>query len=170
MQYVQRIIFAVLTATVFFAPCAAVAQTVKQIKLTEPQIQGFIASQKDMEAITEKMRGSTSDKPDPRIQEDLEAAAKKHGFANFSAYDEVAANIAMIMAGFDPQTKVFTEPQMAIRKEIAEIKADKSIPEEEKKKMLEELSEAEKSAAPILYPNNIELVKTYFDRIEAVLK
>ena len=40
---------------------AAMAQgrTVKQIKLTDKQIEGFIAAQKDMAAVAEKMQGSS---------------------------------------------------------------------------------------------------------------
>jgi len=42
-------------------------------------------------------------------------------------------NIAMIMYGIDPQTKKFTEPSEQIKKEIAALKADKSVPEAEKR-------------------------------------
>ena len=82
----------------------------------------------------------------------------------------MAANISMIMAGIDPQTKAFTEPTVAIKKEIEEVKADKSIPENEKKQMLDELNEALKTAQPIQHPGNIELVKKYFDKLDAVLQ
>ena len=85
-------------------------------------------------------------------------------------YDDVAANISMVMAGIDPQTKAFTEPKIAIEKEIEEVKADKSIPEKEKKQMLDELAEALKSAQPVANPGNIELVKKYFDKLDAVLQ
>lgn len=171
MQHALRMMAVVIAAIVLHLSGAAVAQApVKQVKLTEKHIQGFIASQKEMAAITEKMQGSTSDKPDPKIQAELENVAKKHGFKDFSEYDDVAANISMIMSGIDPTTKVFTEPSIAIKKEIEEVKADKSIPEKEKKQMLEELNEALKVAQPIQHAGNIDLIKTYFDRIEAVLK
>ena len=48
----------------------------------------------------------------------------------------------MIMSGIDPQTKKFTEPPEQIKKEIAALKADKSVPEAEKKQDLEELEAA----------------------------
>jgi hypothetical protein len=123
-----------------------------------------------MSAVAEKMQGATTDKPDPKIQAELESIAKKYGFKDFNEYDDVAANISMVMAGIDPQSKAFTEPQVAIQKEIEEVKGDKSIPEKEKKQMLDELSEALKSAKPIANPGNIELVKKYFDKIDAVLQ
>jgi hypothetical protein len=148
----------------------AFAQSVKQIKLTEKQIEGFIAAQKDMAAVTEQMQGGNGDKPDPKVQAELENVAKKHGFASFVEYDEVAANISMVMAGIDPQTKAFTDPKVAIQKEIDEVTADTSIPDKEKKQMLEELNEALKSAQPIENPGNIELVKKYYEKIDAVLQ
>jgi hypothetical protein len=149
---------------------AAMAQPVKQIKLSEAQVEGFIAAQKDMAAVTEKMQGEASDKPDPKVQAELENVAKKHGFASFAEYDEVAANISMVMAGIDPQSRTFTDPKVAIQKEIDEVASDKSIPDKEKKQMLEELNEALKSAQPIHNLDNIELVKRYYDKIDAVLQ
>lgn len=171
MQHMFRLAIVALAAIALMQfPGLASAQTIKQIKLTEKQIEGFIAAQKDMSAVAEKMQGSASDKPDPKIQAELEAIAKKYGFANFGEYDDVAANISMIMAGIDPQTKAFTEPQVAIKKEIEEVQADKSIPDKEKKQMLEELNEALKTAQPIQNPGNIDLVKKNFDKIDAVLQ
>jgi hypothetical protein len=171
MQQMFRLIVAALVAVALthFSGVAA-AQMVNQIKLTEKQIEGFISAQKDMAAVSEKMQGTASDKPDPKIQAELEAIAKKHGFKDFADYDDVAANISMIMAGIDPQSKTFMESATAIKKEIEEIQADKSIPEKEKKQMLEELNEALKTAAPIQHPGNVDLVKKHFDKIEAVLQ
>jgi hypothetical protein len=172
MQQLFRLMiaaFAAVTLTVF-SGVAGAQGVVKQVKLTDKQVEGFIAAQKDMSAVTEKMQGSTSDKPDPKIQAELEGIAKKFGFKDFNEYDDVAANISMIMAGIDPQSKAFTEPQIAIKKEIEEVQADKTIPEKEKKQMLEELNEALKTTAPIQNPGNIEIVKKYYDKIDAVLQ
>jgi soluble cytochrome b562 len=59
---------------------------------------------------------------------------------------------------------------VAIQKEIEEVKGDNSIPEKEKKQMLDELGEALKSAQPIANPGNIDLVKKYYEKIDAVLQ
>ena len=171
MQKMFRLMLAALAVAALTHICgAAWAQAVNQIKLTEKQIDGFIAAQKDMAAVSEKMQGTASDKPDPKIQSELESIAKKHGFKDFGDYDDVAANISMIMAGIDPQTKAFIEPAAAIKKEIEEVQGDKSIPEKEKKQMLEELNEALKTAAPVQHPSNVDLVKKHFDKIESVLQ
>ena len=147
---------------------SALAQDVKQIKLTEKQVQSFIAAQKDVGPILEKIQGATSDQLDPKLQAQLEAAVKKNGFKDMAEYDDVAANISMIMAGFDPQTKTFTDPLVAIKKEIADVTADKSMAAEEKKQALEELNEALKATQPIEFPSNIELVKKYYDKLDAI--
>ena len=83
-------------------------------------------------------------------------------------YEVVAANILVVMAGIDPQTKLFTDPQTAIKKEIEAVRADKTIRNSEKKQMLEELNEALKSKQPIQFPTNIELVKKYYDNIDVM--
>jgi hypothetical protein len=143
---------------------------VTQIKLTEKQVEAFIAAQKDMSAVVEKMQGAASpDKPNSRFEAEFEAVAKKHGFKNFAEYEAVAANISMVMATIDPQTKAFTDPQTAIKKEIDDVTADKTVPANEKRQLLEELNEALESAQPIQFPSNIELVKKYYDKIDAAL-
>ena len=74
------------------------------------------------------------------------------------------------IASFNPKTKAFTEPAAAIKQEIAEVSANKTMPAPEKKQMLEELNEALKSAQPIKFPGNIELVKKYYDKINGALQ
>jgi hypothetical protein len=151
-------------------PSVADAQPhVKQIRLTEKQIQGFISAQKDMIAITNKM-SAISDKPDPKIQAQLEAAAKKQGFKDLDEYDDVAFNISLIMTGIDPQTKKYTEPRVEIQQEIAEITANPTMSAEEKKQVLDQLNQELKAAEPVEYPSNIDLVLQYYDKIEAALQ
>jgi hypothetical protein len=174
MQQLLRVLTAAFM-TVAHLSTAATAQPVgepvaKQIQLTEKQVLGFIAAQKDMAPILEKIQGPSADQLPPQIKAELETAAKKHGFKDFNDYDEVTANITMVMmTGIDSKTKVFTEPAIAIKEEIQEVTAIKALPAEEKKQMLEELNEALKSAQPIQFPSNIELVKKHYDKIDAAL-
>jgi hypothetical protein len=157
----------VLPAAAATTPSAV--QAITQVRLTEKQVLGFIAAQKDMAAVLDKIQGATAEQLPPQLQAELEAAARKHGFKDFAEYDLVVDNVSMVMAGIDPKTKVFTEPSILIKKEIEAVTADKSMPEAEKKQLLEELNEALKAAQPIQFPTNIELVKKYYDRIEAAL-
>jgi hypothetical protein len=120
--------------------------------------------------VVQKMQDAASpDKPNATYEAEFEAVTKKHGFKDFAEYEAVAANISIVMAAIDPQTKAFTDPQTAIKKEIDDVASDKTIPENEKKQLLEELKEALKSAQPIEFPSNIELVKKYYDKIDAAL-
>jgi hypothetical protein len=169
MQQVFRLFIATFAAValVHFSGMVSAQAPVKQLNLSEKQIEGFIAAHKDMGAVTEKMEG---DKPDPALQNKLEGIAKKFGFKDFSEYDDVASNIALVMAGMDPKTKAFTDPPTAIKREIDEVTQDKSMPEKERKQALDELSEAMKMAQPIQYPGNIELIKKYYDRLEPLLQ
>ena len=123
-----------------------------------------------MSKIAEKMQATPSDKPDPKISAELEAVAQKHGFKDFAEYDDVAANISIIITGLDPQTGKFTDPVDGIKEEIAEVTNDKAMNEKEKKLRLEELAEAEKVAQRIKFPSNIELVKKYREKIDAVMQ
>ncbi|MEZ5853721.1 MAG: hypothetical protein R3D67_02850 [Hyphomicrobiaceae bacterium] len=145
-------------------------QPFNQIKLTEAHIKGFIGAQKEMATLAQKQGGQPSDKPDPKIQAELDAIAKRHGFQDFVAFDDVAFNISMVMGGLDPQSGTFTDPIASIKKEIAEITADKTIPEKDKKQMLDELAEALKHTPPLQYPENVDIVKKHQAEIEKVLQ
>jgi hypothetical protein len=145
------------------------AQDPKQIKLTEKHVEAFIAAQQDMSAVVQKMQAGTAAKPDAVYEAELEAVTKKHGFKSFSEYEDVAATISIVMASIDPESKTFIDPQTAIKKEIDDLRSDASMSEENKKQLMQELQEALKAAQPIQFPSNIELVRKYYDRIDAAL-
>lgn len=169
MQTIFRAAVLALSALAFAAAPAAAqgnAPELKQIKLTEKQVQSFVAAQSDLSAVTSKIKG---DKPDPKLIAELEAAAKKHGFANLQELDDVAANVGLVMSGFDPKTKEFSQPPEALKKEIAAVSADKSIPAKEKKEILDELNAALKFTKPVQFPENVELIRKYYDKIEATM-
>jgi hypothetical protein len=106
------------------------------------------------------------DKPDdPKVEAQVEAIAKKNGFASLAEFDDVSVSISMVMSGIDPQTKKFTEPPEQINKEIAALKADKTIAEAQKKQDLAELEAALKTAKPIPFKENIGLVLKYLDKL-----
>jgi len=161
------VLFSALLALALFDPSTATAQEGKQIKLTEKHVQGFLAAYKDMAKLYES---ANPDKPDPKVEAQAEAVAKKNGFASLDEYDDVSFNIPMIMSGIDSQTKKFTEPPEQIKKEIAALKVDKSVPEAEKKQDLAQLEAALKTAKPIQFKENIALVLKYFDRLAPLMQ
>ena len=83
-------LFSALLALALFDPGAATAQEVKQIKLTEKHIQGFMAASKDMAQLYE---GADPDKPDPKMEAQAGAVAKRNGFASLAEYDDASMNM-----------------------------------------------------------------------------
>src|SRR5260370_22282295 len=156
------VLFSALLALALFDTCVATAQDMKQIKLTERHIQGFMAAYEDMANL---YAGANQDKPDPKVEAQAAVIAKKNGFASLAQYEDVSTNITMIMAGIDPQTKKLTEPPEQIKNEIAALKVDKSVLEAETQAGLAQLEAALKIAKPIRFQENIALVLKYFDQL-----
>ena len=61
---VVGVLFSALLALALFDTGAAAAQEVKQIKLTEKQIQSFMAAYEDMAKL---YNDANADKPDPKV-------------------------------------------------------------------------------------------------------
>jgi hypothetical protein len=161
------VLFSALLVLALFHPSVATAQEVKEIKLTEKHIQGFIAVSEDMAKLYD---GANPDRPDPKREAQAEALVKKNGFASLAEYDNVSMNISLVMSGIDQKTKKFTEPPDQIKQQIDAVKSDKSIPEAEKKEDLEQLDTALKSAKPIQFKENIALVLKYFDKLTELMQ
>ena len=150
------------------APPPAQLPAVKQMALTEKQIEGVLTAQKEMDAITAKLPESA--KPDPKITAQLEGVAKKNGFSGNDEYNSVVDNISMVLTGFDPTTKKYVGIEAVIKAQIAQIEADKKISAKDKKEALAELNDALKSPAPpIENKGNIDLVARYYDNLAAAL-
>jgi len=150
------------------APPPAQEAPVKQMALTEKQIEGVLAAQKDMDAITEKLPDNA--KPDPKITAQLEAVAKKNGFAGYDEYNDVVENISLVLGGFDPATKKYVGSDAVIKAQIAQVQADKKMSPKDKKEALADLNEALKSPAPAIEnKGNIDLVAKYYDKLADAL-
>ena len=156
------VVFSMFLAAALLHPGATAAQEIKQIRLTEKHIQGFVGAAKDMARL---YAGTNPDQPNPKVEAQAAAVAKKNGFASLDEYDNVWGNVSLVFFGIDPQTKKFSEPPEQIKKEIAALKADKSVPEAEKKEDLAQLEASLKTAKPIQFKENIALVLKYFDQL-----
>ena len=152
------------------APQAAPAQlpAVKQIALTDKQIEGVLAAQKDMDAITAKLIDNA--KPDPAMAAQFEGIARKNGFAGYDEYSNVLDNISIVLAGFDPATKRYVGTDAVIKAQIAQVEADKKMSPNEKKEALADLNDALRAPAPpIENKGNIDLVAKYYDKLADAL-
>ena len=146
----------------------AQAPALKQIALTDKQLDGVLAAQKDMDAITEKLPENTA--PDAKVIAQLDGAAKKHGFASYDDYNNVVDNISLVLGGFDPATKNYVGNDAVIKSQIAQVEADKKMPAKDKKEALDELNQALKTPAPAIENKaNIDLVGKYYDKLVAAL-
>jgi hypothetical protein len=149
-------------------PPAAEAPALKQIALTDKQIEGVIAASKDMDAITDKIPDNA--KPDPKIDAQLDAVAKKNGFASYDEYNTVVDNISLVLGGFDPATKKFVGAETVLKAQVAQIQADKKMSAKDKKEALADLNEALKSPPPAIEnKGNIDLVAKYYDKLAGAL-
>ena len=149
-------------------PAAAQAPALKQIALTDKQIEQVLAGQKDIDAITDKIPENA--KPDPKIDAQLDAVAKKAGFASYEEYNTVVDNISLVLGGFDPATKKYVGSDVVLKAQIAEVQADKKMSAKDKKDALADLNEALKSPAPpVENKGNIDLVAKYYDKLAAAL-
>jgi len=152
------------------APQAAPAQlpVVKQIALTDKQIEGVLAAQKDMDAITAKLIDNA--KPDPAMAAQFEGIARKNGFAGYDEYSNVLDNISIVLAGFDPATKRYVGTDAVIKAQIAQVEADMKMSPNEKKEALDDLNDALRAPAPpIENKGNIDLVAKYYDKLADAL-
>jgi len=148
-------------------PAAAPDEPMKQIALTEAQVQSYIAAAADIEPVLDKVPQNDSGQLDAKLLTQLDAAAKKHQFASFEDYQDVAANIGLVMDGVDPQTKKYVGADVMLKKQIAEVQADAKMPAADKKQALDELDGALKSIDPVKNAGNIDLVLKYYDKLAA---
>ena len=155
------------------APAPAAAPSgpppqLKQLALTEKQIDGVIAAQKDMDAITEKLQPNA--KPDPKVIAQLDGVAKKNGFASYDEYNAVMDNIGLVFGGIDPATKKYVGSEAVIKAQIAQIQADKKMSPKDKKQALDDLNMSLKEPAPqIQNKGNIDLVVKNYDKLATVM-
>ena len=137
---------------------------VKQLALTDKQIDSALAASKEMDPITAKL--SQDSKPDPKILTQLEGIAKKNGFASSDDYNNVVDNISLVLGGFDPKTKKYVGPEAVLKAQIAEVQADKKMSAKDKKDALADLNEALKSPPPAVEnKGNIDLVTKNYDKL-----
>ena len=140
----------------------------KQIALTDKQIESVLAAQKDMDAVTDKLPENAA--PDPKIDAKLDEVARKYGFADYPDYNTVIDNISLVLGGIDPASKKYVGAEAVIKAQIAQVQADKKMPAKDKKEALADLNEALKQKQPeVANKGNIDLVLKYYDKLAEAL-
>jgi hypothetical protein len=152
------------------APAPQQVPPLKQIELTDKQINSLLAAQKEMDAFADKLPAGAADKPDPKAQAQFEAIARKNGFADINDYGLVYDNVSFVMSGIDPKTKAFIQPSEALKKQIAAVQADAKIPARDKKAMLDDMAATLATVEPVKFPGNVTLVTKYYDQLAALMQ
>jgi Cu/Ag efflux protein CusF len=160
--------FSAVTADRAMAQQGGAPQQLKQMALTQKQIDSAVTAEKDMEALTSKMQPDV--KPDPKVLAQVDATAKKAGFANTDEYYSVMDNISLVYSGIDPATKKYVGPEAVIKSQIAEVNADKKMSANDKKQALEQLNQALKEPGPAVEnKGNIDLVVKNYDKLSPIM-
>jgi hypothetical protein len=150
------------------APPPGQPPAIKQMALTEKQIEGVLLASKEMDVITAKLPENTQ--PDAKMIAQLDGVAKKNGFAGYDEYTTVMDNISLVIGGFDPATKKYVGTDAVIKAQIAQVDADKKMSAKDKKDALADLNQALKAPEPpIQNKGNIDLVAKYYDKLGAIM-
>ena len=140
----------------------------KQIALTQKQIDDVLASQKEMDAITQKLPQNVQ--PNSKAIAQFDGIAKKHGLANYEEYSTIIGNIILVMDGIDPQTKKYIGSDAALKQQIEQLKANRQMSAADKKQALANLDMALKVKEPeVQNKGNIDLVIKNYDKLDAAL-
>ncbi|HET7887412.1 MAG TPA: hypothetical protein VFL62_14380 [Bradyrhizobium sp.] len=149
-------------------PAAGQPAAVKQIALTDKQVEGVISADKDIYPLMQKM--PKSGKPDSKLAAQLDAAAKKNGFASYDEYTTVVDNIGLVMAGIDSTSKKYVGNAAVAKAQIAEVQADKKMSAKDKKAALDDLNQAAKAPDPTIEnKGNIDLVVKNYDKLAPIM-
>jgi hypothetical protein len=143
---------------------ASVYAALEQIALSEDQVKHYIASLDDMQKTMGDAPADAAE-PDPKTMAKLEAIAKKFGFKDFSEYNTVAGNLAIVLDGVDPETKTYVGADKLLQRSIDETKADKQMTEADKKAAIADMQAQLKSVTTIKYKENIALALKYYDKL-----
>ncbi len=143
-------------------------QQLKQMALTQKQIDGVVAAEPEIEALTSKMQPNA--KPDPKMLAQIDSLAKKNGFATTDEYYTAMDNISLVYGGIDPTSKKYVGSEAVIKSQIAEVTADKKMSPKDKKEALDQLNQALKEPEPAVQnKGNIDLVVKNYDKLTPVM-
>ena len=150
------------------ADAAGDAAAVQQMALTPALVDQFVAANKEVNAILDKLPEGT-DQPDPATLAKLDTAARKYKFTDYKQFDDVETNIGIVMAGIDPQTKQYVGAEAVIKKQIAQVEADKQIAAKDKKDTVDQLNAALPTIPKLQYPGNSDIVVKNYDRLNETM-
>lgn len=162
---------ALLVAVASFGAAVAAQEPtgdLRQIELTDGMVKGLIAAQPDLAAVAKRLESMPED-AQVSVEKELNEIATKHGFTDFNQLDEVSANVQLVLDGIDPESGEYADPVKALQDELAEVKADTTLAEDEKKALVTEIEDAIGAMPPLEHPGNVALVKKYQKDIQQAM-
>ncbi len=169
LSFIGLALLAICFASGGLRDAVATEDLSKQVLLKDDDITRFIAAQPDIKAATKKFENAGNTET-LEVKGVFDEIAKRHGFKDLDTLNVIAANIAAVLLGFDPETGTYVELREDLKKEIEEIKADENLGDEEKQRIVSEL-EKELAETPVIqYKENIALVKKHREAIEKALE
>jgi hypothetical protein len=134
---------------------------IKQIPLTERQVQGAIAAAPGVKETTEAAEEGINELH-PETVTKLDAVAKMHGLASYEEFLLVWNNLSLVGVGFDDKSRKYIGRAALAKLNIAKIRADTKMSAEDKRDAIAALDF--ESPAP-RYKMNIDLYAKYYDRM-----
>ncbi len=159
-------------------------QVPQQVELTAQQIEAFLASYPEVEALGEEFEreyGSVDvDPEDPTsaftaysryadARERMEGIMRRHGIASMEEWTRLAYSV-MLAYSFAEQGEDIGSMDQEMDSAIAQIEGDDSIPAEQKEQLIAMLRmQVEQISQLRPPPGNIELAAQYADRIRTIV-
>jgi hypothetical protein len=136
----------------------------EQMPLTEDQVKHYVASLGEMQTAMGDAPADAAE-PDAKTMIKLEAIARKFGFKDFTEYNNVAGNIAIVVDGVDPDSKAYVGTDKMIERAIQDTESEKQMSDADKKATVADLQAQLKNVIPIKNKANIDLVLKYYDQL-----
>ncbi|WP_018045084.1 hypothetical protein [Methylobacterium sp. 88A] len=138
------------------------AEEQKEVALTQALIDGLVAAQPELA----KLPAGNADKPDPKVQAQAVAIAKKNGFASVDDLQDAADSVEAVLDGVDPETKTYVGVVPLLKKQVAAIEADTKMKPKDKAAALKDINEAIAAGEPTKPSDgNIALVTKNIDKL-----
>ncbi|MEZ5924007.1 MAG: hypothetical protein R3D57_06435 [Hyphomicrobiaceae bacterium] len=132
-----------------------------EIALSEETLKAVIAATKEMQALDPNKDGdggSEAAEQTTEVDGELDAIAKKHGFADGEAYSQAFESAVQAFAVVDWTSEQRKQEAAA---EIEAIKADPDMSEEAKQGEISQIEQDLAAPPPTALPENVELVKAH---------
>jgi hypothetical protein len=138
-----------------------------EIKLTEETLKAVIAATKEMQALDPGTEGEGQESTQStELDAQIDAIAKKHGFADGPAYDQAFESAVQAFTVIDWASE---SRKKGAADEIAAIKADSELSEEAKKEAIALVEQDLAAPPPSAMPENVELAKGHEAELRELL-